>query len=125
MPSVALTELWVHDSDNLADYVTSDGFLSESYRRTARGEVRVYAGGRERLTTRAGAPQALNVSLPAVDRTTIAWLEDHKGALVMVRDPRGRLVWGAYFDLDVDEKPGGVLPDVSFSLRSVTHSVAA
>lgn len=124
MASVTLTELWVHAGDDLADYVTSDGFLAESSRRTSRSEVLIYAGGRERLHRRPGAPRVLNVSMPAVSRAVIDWLEEHADTLVMLRDPRGRLVWGAYGDVSVDEEPGPVLPPVSFTLRSVTHNPA-
>lgn len=124
MASVALYELWVHAGDDLADYVTSDGFLAESSSTSSRAEIRTYAGGVERLVTRPGTPRTLDVSMPQVARDVIAWLEDHAGQVVMVRDPRGRLVWGMYSRVAVSEEAGPVLPDVSFTLRSVTYSEA-
>lgn len=124
MASITLSELWLHNGADLADYVTSQGFASQSSDRSARGEVRTYAGGRQRIIRRAGTPDRITVTLPSVSRAVVTWLEDHAGQLCLLRDPRGRKIWGTFWTVSVSEKAGSALPDVSLELQSVTHSEA-
>lgn len=124
MASVTLAEFYIHDAADLSDHVMSHGFGSASYTDVGAGEVRTYAGGRRRVIRRKGRGQTYELTMPAVSSTVIGWLEEHIGSTVLIRDPRGRKVWGVYFSTDMDYKPGPVAPDVSLTIQSVTASEA-
>lgn len=63
----------------------------------------------------------MNLTLPAVSAAVLAWLEDHIGQTVLVRDPKGRRFWGVYFEVDAPQEPGPRAPDVSLNFASVTY----
>ena len=122
MASVSLSELWIHDGDDLSDFVQTFGFASEDETDAVAGEVRTYANGRRRIVRRAGTATSLSVTFPSTDRTTIDWLRAHKGNTLMLRDPYGRKVWGTFFSLSVPEKGSAQLPDASFTFESTSAS---
>ena len=124
MASVPLSELWVHEADNLANYVTTDGFAQENESRSVPGRVQTYAGGRRRTVTRPGSATSLQTTFPVCARVTVAWLRSLAGTTVLLRDPYGRVEWGVYLSVDVSERGSGIDPDVSFTLESVTGSAA-
>ena len=122
MAVITLSEIWLHDGEDLADYVQSYGFASEDESHAVAGQVRTYANGRRRIIRRAGTATSVSVTLPSTDRTTIDWLRERAGQTLMLRDPSGRKVWGTLFSVSVPEKGSAQLPDASFSFESVTAS---
>jgi hypothetical protein len=88
------------------------------------GEVRRYAGGRLRIVTQAGAATRLSVTARAVSSADLQTMRDLAGAVVLFRDAWGRKMYGAYFDLDVDDYRDRSGHDVKFVLTEVTYSEA-
>lgn len=125
MASVSLTEVWVHDADDPSDYVTSDGFGEGGPTDSVVGEVRRYAQGRRRAVRRAGRTRRYRRTFPAVSDEWIDWMDDHIGSTVMVRDPKGRLFFGVFWEIDIPDLPGGAAPDVTVAFESVTYSIEA
>jgi hypothetical protein len=122
MPVVTLDRVWLHDSDDLATYVTSySADRADERRRSV--DVRTYAGGRRRAVTRVDRRQALQVMLRLVDAATLDQLDDWIGHVLMFRDRTGRLVFGTYAALAVVDHDDDGTFDVSFSFEDVTHSI--
>ena len=121
MASVTLNELWIHDADDLSDYVRVR--VSElSAPQEQAGEVREYAGGRRRIIRRKTRRREVSVELSNVDREVLPRLDDWAGRLLMLRDPRGRVMWGSFFSFSVEETRG--LRDrvtVGFTFHQVFH----
>ena len=122
MASVTLSEIWINDTADMSDYVTSYGFAADDETYAVAGSVRTMANGRRRTVTRTGTAVSLSVTLPSVDRTTIAWLRERTGQKVQLRDPYGRKERGVFFSLSVTEKGSAQLPDVSFTFESISET---
>lgn len=91
-------------------------------RSTAPGSVRSYANGRQRSVSSAGVLRTLDVELELLDdRPTLAALRSWQGRTVLYRDARGRRVFGAFFDLSVDESVVADLAAVSLTLTEVSY----
>lgn len=119
MASVALTELFLHDAVDPSDYVSlKHSDMQEET--TAHGEKREYAGGRERLITRPGESGSYQVSTCPLGYDVIAELRARKGAVVMLRDTRGRLVYGTYFKLAVADLPAMQKGRASFTVETIS-----
>jgi hypothetical protein len=84
------------------------------------GEVRSYAGGRQRAVTRAGTSTTFAVTLRDLTLAQVTTLEEWAGHAVLVRDHRGQSFTGVYFGVAVDEDYGPVLYDASIEVRSLT-----
>lgn len=96
MASVTLTDLWVHDADNLSDFIRFPARGSEARTLATPGEVRTYGNGRRRLITREGQDRGLQVDLEDATNAQINWLDERIARVVMVRDVVGLLVFGTY-----------------------------
>jgi hypothetical protein len=111
--------LFLHKGDELETYLTFPSFTIKPTR-TKRGAVRMMAGGRRRSVSRPGTWTEVDVSLEWIttaERETVeSWLEE----LVLLRDPRGRNVWGRYFSTSDDEHPPTEFVTVSFRLEELT-----
>ena len=121
MPSLTLDRVWLHDTDNLANYLTF--FSADRGDQRARTvDVRTYAGGRNRAVTRVSRRQQLAVRAVNISAATLEQLDDWTGHLLMFRDKPGRLVFGVYAALDVTDWKDGAY-DAAFSFVEVTHSI--
>lgn len=122
MAVVTLTKLWLHEAADLSEYRS---WYSTDRRdgRDQAGEVREYANGRRRLVTTPAKAQKLGVTVRLVTDDDLVWLDDHAGTLLMLRDHRGRVVFGSYFTLDIVDYDDQSGYDVSFAFESVTYSV--
>ena len=98
MASVDLTELWVHDATDLDDFRRFES-LGESVTPSRRVEVREYAGGRTRAITGPARPVIGDWDVSLFDGEDLDWLESVLGALVLVRSPSGRNIWGVVADI--------------------------
>lgn len=90
------------------------------------GEVRTYAGGRQRAVRRAGTVRQFEIECDVVnDRALIERLRQWRGQTLLLRDPWGRKAWVAFFGLPVQENiPAGDWARVRLRLQAVTHTEA-
>jgi|GEM_PF-1750122 len=86
------------------------------------GEVRRYATGRLREITTGPVARQISLTLPECTRDQINWLQSNAGQVVLVRDDRGRKMWGAYFDVKVVENQYNTNGDVSLVVNEVTFT---
>lgn len=122
--AVDLDRIWIHDAVDPTSFVVAYSDRPDDTRDHA-GDVRVYANGRLRTITRAVRRQTISITLVDVTTEEVDLLDSWMGALTMYRDPRGRLLFGSYFSLDVTEYKDGSGFSASFTIAEVTHSIEA
>lgn len=83
------------------------------------------ANGRQRSIRRPGRAISLSVTAPRIDRTTRETLEAWEGDTCLLRDGRGRVVFGFYAEPDFEELPGPPLCDVQLLFQSLTVDLFA
>lgn len=105
MAQVTLDDVWFHLPDQPSSFVRAT-LTSEREITTRSTQVRNYAAGRRRAITRPGTSRTLFLGLDLAERVDIVQLQAWEGAVVMLRDPRGRKLWGIYDGLTVDELSG-------------------
>lgn len=89
------------------------------------GAIRSYAGGRMRWVTKPGVTRKISLTAQLVDGPTLAWIEAHKDALIVLRDPTGRKRWCSYATFAATPYTFADLHDVgSWDLYEVSHSEA-
>ena len=88
------------------------------------GEVRTYAGGRLRLVTTAGVARTATLTLPECSRDQINWLQTYVGQTVLVRDDRGRKIWGTFLQPKVNENQYAQTGDVTVVINEITYTEA-
>jgi hypothetical protein len=121
MPAETLDRFWVHDNDDLSDYITA--FTRDrGDDRSVDGDVRRYASGRLRVIVREGVARGISAQLVNLTDTQVGWLEDRLGDIVMVRDHEGRKMFAAFLSMavaDVRDRSGH---DVTVQFRQVTRA---
>ena len=123
MASVTLDSIWMHDADDHTDFVRARAG-SINVVSGADGQVRTYAGGRQRLIRGPAQPRTMSVTMSNIERDAVNDIEQRRGTVQMLRDGRGRVVFGAFFDLQVDETPGlRGRASASFTFQEVTASI--
>lgn len=121
MATVTLTRVYLHVADDLVD---SEAFYSSQPgdTRTLTGEVRPYAAGRLRIITRTLRRQTIPLTLIDVSDVQLAWLDEHMGHEMVYRDPRARLLGGAYFAIDPSDYKDGSGWEVPLTFQLSTWS---
>lgn len=122
MASLHLPTLVLTDVVDLADSMAFPLMTALSFPTAARGEIRTYAGGRQRSVSRQGRLRRAVATLPNCTRAQIAWLEDHLDRLVLARDDRGHKLFGKYFDLDPAEHRYNIEADAQITIGEITFS---
>ncbi len=122
MASVELTEAWIHLGSDLSVFV-SHPLREIRETSTSQTQVRTYAGGVQRLITGPARPQTFEVSLVRVPAAMVDVLRGWRGTLLLLRDVRGRTIWGAYQSLQIADWRGEDSHDVAFTFQTVTHSI--
>ena len=90
-----------------------------------RSNVRVLANGRMRSVKQAGKPRSYSFKVEQISREDVAWLEEHVGELMCIRDDRGRKFFGVYSSVTFDESTlWNDRADVSISFVEVSYSEA-
>ena len=85
------------------------------------GQVRAYAGGRQRSVARAGARRTVPIKFDVIaNRPLLATLRSWKGVPVLYRDPRGRKLYAVFFDLTIEEHIAVEIAKVSLTLSEIT-----
>ena len=116
MATVTTEDVWIHDAADLDDYIRLDHAVAISHTPSARATRRRYAGGRTRSVTRVGVVSDLTVQAEFVTLEQEQWLESKAGRRLVLRDMRGRIVWGMIPDPSFAEM-GGHLTYSTCSLK--------
>ena len=118
MPTLALGKLWINRLDSGASVSAQSAGRGRTHDQA--GEVRTYAGGRQRAVTVAGERGQFTFRLADVSLTTVELLRSWVGSDVQVRDHRGQRFFGVYFAVTIVEDKDPNLYDVAIVLRTVT-----
>lgn len=121
MATLTLTRVWLN--------LIATGAAVSAYSKPGRdvtyenkGEVRTYAGGRQRAITQEGEIVTLPFTLQDVVRADIDTLRSWKGLAVQYRDNRGRLFNGSLFVVVEQERFNEpLLYEVPLVLRGVSQ----
>lgn len=122
MASIELTGIWLA---LLSDLETQLHFTQVSIKpsKTVSGSFGAYANGVVRFIRGSGKITTLDVEIKGVTRTERETLEAWEGEEILFRDSRGRILVGAFANLDTPERQGSTgLCDASFTFGAVTHS---
>ena len=119
MTSLTLTALFINLLST-GSYVTAQS-NSRAATYANLGEVKHHSGGRQRAVTAVGEQGTFTFNLIDVPTATVDTLREWKGQAVQVRDDRGRIFTGVYFDTPTAEVPDRKTSyNVAISLRTVT-----
>jgi hypothetical protein len=114
-----LTRVWVNRIDT-GEAVSAQSGIDRNRVHSITGEVRTYAGGRQRAITQAGEQGKFTVTLRFVTAVTVDKLRTWVGVPVYVRDARGQIFAGVFFAVPVSEMRSPADYDVTIDLRTVT-----
>lgn len=84
------------------------------------GEVRTFAGGRQRFVSREGEHGQFTVTLRLLSLAQIGTLRSWQGLTVQFRDRRGQLLNGAYSAVNITREWPDLRYDVEITLKMVT-----
>lgn len=116
-----LTKVWINRVDSGAA-VSAQSSVERSREHAVSGDVRTYAGGRQRAVTQAGEAGKFEFTLRFVTGPTVELLRTWIGVPVYVRDARGQAFYGVFFTVPVTEHRSPLDYDVTLSLRTITVS---
>lgn len=117
--TIVLNRLWLNSFDDPSDFMS---FRIHSFTPSelVDGDVRKNAGGRLRLVLGAADSRSHTVEIRRPTEEQWQWLRDHKGALVILRDPDGSKYVATYLDLSRERPVEGA--DMTLNLTEVTAS---
>ena len=120
MATLNLTKVWVNRLDT-GQAVSAQTAPDRTRSATLSGEVRGYAGGRQRAFSTAGQRGKFECVLLEVPLATVLLLESWMGVPVQVRDHRGQRFVGAFFAVPATEHKDDLdAYDVALDLSTVT-----
>jgi hypothetical protein len=119
MATLQLDRVWVnHLPDGAAVAAYSAVERTRSYSQA--GEVRTYAGGRQRSITSAGTAGTFGFTLRLLTSASIDTLVSWIGQTVQVRDARGQRFFGVFYAVEVTEqRDAPTLYDVALTVNVV------
>lgn len=118
---ITITRVWLNAVDNPTDLIALRIYQYDPAIAVP-GEIRQLAGDRLRLVTNGSAARSHTIQIRRPTDAVIAWLEDHAGHLVTVRDPDGRKYVGTYLALTPSRPIEGA--DLTLAVSEVTRSEA-
>lgn len=123
MASVLLDRVILTDAADLSDSIA---FYSDDRgdSRTRDGAFKTYAGGRVRLVTTPTRTRTLTLRAVDVTPAQVAWLDEHTGTTVLLRDKKGRRVWGSYLSVSEVDRLAQTKQDVALTFVQTTYSDA-
>lgn len=119
MTILTLTKLWINRMDT-GDAISGYTDPGRSREHTVDGEVRTYAGGRQRAITVKGEKGQFEFMVKELTLVDVETLREWIGALVQVRDHRGQRYVGSYFAVSIEEVRTALLYTVAISLQMLT-----
>lgn len=119
MATLQLTKVWINQ---LADGTAISAQSGEGRARghDVAGEVRTYAGGRQRAVSTAGERGKFSFALVDVALATVEALRAWIAHPVQVRDHRSQRFFGVYWALNVIEARDPSLYNVTIELQTTT-----
>lgn len=121
MASVTLLGVYLAPVADLTTQLHLNAGVELSDAPHSRVEARSYSAGRVRMITRPGQDRSLTVSVRRIDRATREQLEAWTGVLLLLRDGRGRKVYGFYATPAFAEQPGEPISAASLTFVQITH----
>lgn len=118
---LALTKVWLTRLDSGISVSAQSG-VDRAREHSIAGEVRTYAGGRQRAVSQAGEQGKFSVTLRFLSFATVETLRSWIGVPVFVRDARGQSFTGVFFTVPITEHRSPLDYDVTIDLRTVTVS---
>lgn len=124
MASVKLLQTWV---TLVATGQSVKGYTARGRSREAsrEGETRRMAGGRFRAVGTLGTRRAQQFALRDVSMSDIETLEAWIGQLVLVRDNRGRRMFGTYWAVPYTDRQDPNYYDVALNVTEATYEEGA
>ena len=123
MARVDLGAIFLNDMADPSDFLRLVYVRSFSKKHGAVGEVRRFAGGRTRLIRRAGRDVSWQLTFGTTTPDQKAWLVEHAGRLLCIRDDRGGKVFGTYLSVPWDERTWSMdAENVQLDFVELTHS---
>lgn len=119
MATLNLTRVWVNRVDT-GEAVSAQSGVDRSQDYSLAGEVRTYAGGRQRAVTQAGERGKFEVTLRFLPLATVTLLRTWVGVTVLIRDNRGQAFTGVFFGVPPAEHRSPLDYDVTLSLSTVS-----
>lgn len=120
MATLYLDRVWINRWDS-GESLSAQSAPKRGRAYAMDGEVRRYAGGRDRAVTQAGRRGLFEVTLRRVSFADVQRLESWMGMPVQVRDHRGQLFVGVFFEVPAVEYPDDRdRYDVPLAVRTVT-----
>lgn len=121
MARITLDTLVLSDAVNPADTMVFPLMSRLTVTPRVDGEIRTRATGRRVSVSRPGIDRKIDVTLPHCDRTQVEWVERMTGRTLLVRDDRGRKLYGICFEPVIDEIGYLREANVEMSLQQVTQ----
>lgn len=120
--SVTFSSLYLHDASDFTNFHSwGVGDIYEV--KESDGAVVTFANGRLRAITGSRKARTYEVTLPYIERNTLTDLDQYLNKPVMLRGPRGRVIFGQFFDYNIGEEmlPGKNPDDIP--MASVTFTL--
>ena len=124
MASVQLQGVYLARVADLSTTLRLNAGVEIASAETVRGGFRNYAGGRVRLITMPGRDRRVTVSARRIDRATREQLTAWAGQLLLLRDGRGRKMYGAFLEPSFTEQQGLPFCSAALTFVEVTRSEA-
>lgn len=123
MPTITLTSVFIQNS---LDLTTALQLQTSSVLETPQvaGSVRAYANGRQRVVSSSSKPRTVALTFTLVSPSDATTLASWAGQLVLVRDPFGLKMWGAFFQTPRTQQIAPNVNDVAVTFTEVTHTEA-
>ncbi len=124
MTSVQYTRFWMTNTvtlDQIGCYSAPDRDQSH----TVKGEVRTYAGGRQRAVGSIGSASTWRVTLLELTLAQVETLKawQSQGVTVFARDHRGQALYATYFEVGVGENASQTVGAATYSVAVVLQRV--
>lgn len=110
--------MFIHDPDNLDDYIVINDRRDPQTTRAPRGDVRVTASGARRWTSQPGHVETIDASWRTKQVADKDWLERREDAVVVYRDRRGRVHTCAVTNVAVSDLNAD-LYDIAVTLQPI------
>lgn len=119
MATLNLSKVWVNRLDS-GEAVSAQSAIARNRSHSMAGEVRTYAGGRQRAVTTVGERGQFEVTLRLLSQATIDVLRSWIGIPVQIRDGRGQKFRGVFFVVPPVEHRATADYDVTLTLSTIT-----
>jgi hypothetical protein len=113
---VQLTKLWLTNTVN-AVHLAAQTDPTRTWTASVKGEVRTYAGGRQRAVGSIGRANVWKFTLVELTQSQCETLEDwmNQGVTVLARDHRGQSMYGTFFGVERAENMSQLYPYATYT----------